>query len=1074
AEDLIGKIMQDPSLLKALSAGPGAASDVDAALASLKPAEADGQEASDATEEVLDGLRASAPETGPAPDRLGAVLDDVRSRAPDETEGDASAPDALDSLRGSIPESEKAEDGGDQVLEALRSGAPAEEDTGDDGGAVLEALAGNAPEDTAQDDGADDVLEALRDAAPEEEEAADAALAGLEALREAAPAEPAAEDAAGDVLDGLRASAPREDTVADDGEDVLDTLKTGRAEEGPAADDADEILGAPASMDAGGGKAGRDAVEDALDELPEAAAEEDPPAGAEDAVDMPEALGEPGDGAESGESDESDQVPPQADAGGESQMAEPPEGGPESSADLTGPDDGALAGEADVGTQADPADDLEALLSMDLEPDEGDAGEGDDGESDGAGGPDDADLDALLADMEEETPPAVAEPDPPGELLQDEPEDAEHAVSDEGAPEAATPDPLDELLADALDEVEETPPEHVPASELAQDAPQDAEGREEAGTARSEPAEARETHAGPAAGASSGGRVGLSFGMLTAPRPAPRADPGAKFRMAVLGDFSGRAAKGEFGIGEDLRNRRPIKFDIDTAEDIIEGFATTLVLPVGREGAGIEVRLGGLDDLHPDELYENVEIFSELSGLRQRLRMESMAPAAVAELQEWGVDFGDDVLARHRRSAANAVPPDRTLSDFQALIGDTAGRRREPSPVSDLIARVVAPHVVQAPSAETGAMMAAIDESLSGAMRLILHHPEFQALEAQWRSLDLLARRVETDETLEIVLHDVSAEEIAADLATADDLAQSGLYGLLSEAVEERGEPGFSAVFGLYTFEETPPHAELLARIARVAAHTGAPFFASISPDFLKTAKADRHPLVADAWDRLRALPEAKYLGIATPRFLLRRPYGARSEPIDSFAFEEFTEAEGLKGMLWANPVALVAIVMAQTWKRTGREMRLGEVMSIGDIPFHYVTDRHGDQVALPCTERNLTTSKTEQAVTRGFMPVISIRGRDEIRLGSFQALGGGEIRGPWSPAESAPPPAAPPPHPEADVPPEPEGDLAGVSDQTGDEDAPADDGDDLDALLASFGEDGDDTDPEAMDPDLAALLEDL
>jgi pilus assembly protein FimV len=153
----------------------------------------------------------------------------------------------------------------------------------------------------------------------------------------------------------------------------------------------------------------------------------------------------------------------------------------------------------------------------------------------------------------------------------------------------------------------------------------------------------------------------------------------------------------------------------------------------------------------------------------------------------------------------------------------------------------------------------------------------------------------------------------------------------------------------------------------------------------------------------------------------------------------------------------------------------LGSVMTLGEIPFHYVKDQYGDQVALPCTERNLTQSKTQAAVARGLMPVMSVKGRDEVRLGSFQSLAGGLILGPWA--------GLPMPKPK----PEPERVSAPASDDSSSDDSSASDDaggeamdDDLAALLAGFDDDsggGDDdassdsTDEEEMDPELAALL---
>nr|WP_254446514.1 type VI secretion system contractile sheath large subunit [Ruegeria sp. HKCCD8929] len=578
---------------------------------------------------------------------------------------------------------------------------------------------------------------------------------------------------------------------------------------------------------------------------------------------------------------------------------------------------------------------------------------------------------------------------------------------------------------------------------------------------------------------------------MSADRPEPERLQRKRFRIAIFGDFSGRSAKGQIEPGDALAARKPILLDPDTVEDVIESFATTLVLPIGKDGAGIEVKLGELDDLHPDELFEKVELFEGLAGLKSQLSAGATAENASKQLIAWGEEFGRAVVPPRRSSGGNTVRADLKLSDFQKLIGDTGGALAQASQVDDLLKRVVGPHIKQLPSPDVAAMQGAVDEALSAAMRLVLHHPEFQSVEAQWRSLDLIARSVETDDTLDVMLYDVSAEEIAADLAAEEDLAKTGLVRLLTEEPldEENGRGGYSALIGLYTFEETPPHAEILGRIGRVAAHVDAPFFSAITPAYLETKKEDRHPLVAQAWDTLRTMPEAGHLGLASPRFLLRRPYGAKTEPIYEFEFEEFTETEGLKGMLWANPAVLVTILLARSFKQNGKAMNLGSVMSLGEMPYHYVNDRYGDQVALPCTERNITMDKHEHSVQRGYMPVLSVKGRDEIRLGSFNSVAGREILGPWSgvPVPEPSPPDVPVAAPDDDD--VSDDDMDFDTDMDTDLDSELDDlasgldtdvGDDddvnLDDLLAGFSDDDDEgeEDDEEMDEELAALLADL
>ncbi|MTH98013.1 type VI secretion system contractile sheath small subunit [Roseibium sp. RKSG952] len=602
------------------------------------------------------------------------------------------------------------------------------------------------------------------------------------------------------------------------------------------------------------------------------------------------------------------------------------------------------------------------------------------------------------------------------------------------------------------------------------------------------------------------------FGKLTVERPGDLDAPRTKFRIALLGDFSGRASRGELEIGDALAARKPVKFDVDTLDDVIGRFSTTLVLPLGDGGTGVEVALSGIDDLHPDELFENVPVFDELASMRDRVARGDKQ--AIADLRDWA---SSSEAGSHKRKRAKGaqVPAGCKLSDFQNLIGDIKGTMAQPSPASELIGHIVAPHIEAAPDPDVDELLAVLDVALSDAMRTILHHPDFQAVESTWRSLEFLARRVETGARLEIVLYDVSAEEWAADLAAQEELSESGLFRMLAEEPRLDDAQGpLSAVFGLYTLEETPPHAELMARMAKIAAWMNASFVAAVSPQFLETRKEDRHPLVARTWDALRALPEAAHAGLIAPRFLLRLPYGRKTDPVEPFDFEEFTLRSGLKGMLWANPVILSAVLMAETASRGGKTMRLGEIMSIGDIPLHTMTDQYGDQIALPCTERLLNTRTMADVVTRGFMSVLSIKGRNEVRQGSFQALGAGALAGPWelapgagttaagsasvtlgsasgaagatsvSPETSKPKDTSSSSADAADLDGPGDGDdgdldalLSGLGDDA-DGDEGSGDADDLDALLSGFGDDAEGNDDSGgdddLDPELAALLEDL
>jgi len=590
----------------------------------------------------------------------------------------------------------------------------------------------------------------------------------------------------------------------------------------------------------------------------------------------------------------------------------------------------------------------------------------------------------------------------------------------------------------------------------------------------------------------------VSFGSLPG---KPRAVvPGVKFRLALLGDFSGRANAGLAETGEALARRKPIKVDVDNLDDVLARMKLALNLSLdGGEGT-VAVPIGSMDDFHPDQIVENVELFGELRTLRRNLGNKAGFDRAAKEVLSWS---GEEALPPLPRKAAGAtVATDRKLSDFARLSGRKGTSETAEASVEDLMRRLVGPLVQPARDARADQLTARVDEALSLTMRRVLHHPDFQTAEAVWRGVEFLVRRIETGARMEIVLYDVSAEELAADIAASDDLQESGLYGLLiDQPALDAGQGAISAVIGLYNFELMPPHADLLGRIAQVAAAAGAPFIAGIGPDPLKIPIHDQHPLIRDAWAALRELPAAAYLGLAAPRFLLRLPYGKKTDPIDAFGFEEFSRQSGLSGMLWGHPALIPALLLAESFGQQGAKMKLGTVMGVGDIAYYVYIGSDGDQVALPCTERLYTERQAVVVTNYGVMPLLSLRGRPELRLGSFASLAGPALAGFWAPVTIAPQAAkAAPPAPvvsgvvetaaEAEPPEEVAAEpaaaedtdldalLAGLSAPAAAEPAPeaaVEAGmDDLDALLASLNAPPEPPAADATEQDLDALLASL
>ena len=575
------------------------------------------------------------------------------------------------------------------------------------------------------------------------------------------------------------------------------------------------------------------------------------------------------------------------------------------------------------------------------------------------------------------------------------------------------------------------------------------------------------------------------FGSLdAAPPPWAAKRP---VRIAVLGDFSAGAAAGRLETGDELARRKMIPVEFDNLEDTLARLEVKLALPIGDGGEGVEVEFSELDSFHPDSLYRDLPMFKALADLRKRLNNTATFEKAAAEVLAWG-GGGKRRASRsgRRRSKSGAPAADAKLSDFARLVG-IASDVDVDTPVDALLRRIVGPFVTKAADPKRDALVATVDNALADAMRTVLHQSEFQNLEALWRGMDMVLRRIETGPGLQVLLVDLSAEEFAADLSGVSDLADSGLYSMLVDKPSQDKNGGVSLVCGLYQFEPTPPHAELLGRMAKIAKAAGAPFITSINADAFTDRKNPPHPLMTQAMEALRELAEASNLVLLAPRFMLRHPYGKKSDPINAFAFEEFSADEGLSGMLWGHPALLAASVLAAP---------TGNTLSIGDLPFHYVVDADGDHVALPTTERLVNLAAAEKLRRIGIDALMAHKGQPELRIAGLDAVNGDAIA-----LSGLPKPAARmsfsaslqgrvadadrPAKGAKGKPPQAADDEETVD--AGDDDTPSSDDAGLDDLLASFGDDdtatesSDDAAPAEevaaegeMDPDLAALLKSL
>jgi type VI secretion system protein ImpC len=457
--------------------------------------------------------------------------------------------------------------------------------------------------------------------------------------------------------------------------------------------------------------------------------------------------------------------------------------------------------------------------------------------------------------------------------------------------------------------------------------------------------------------------------------------------------------------GASLANRRTLVIDRDNFDDVLAKSGAEIHLRLGKDDS-LCLRFSGLDDFHPDRLFEHVNLFRKLREVRDRLQDPATFAAAA---EEFGLSPGPPPrphppAAEPATSAAPSISRLASGSLLDELIeqsevrGSESRPSRAPDELHEFVRRVTQPHLVAAADPRQAEVISLIDRAVSTQMRTLLHTPDFQALEAAWRAVFLLVRRIETGSQLKLHLIDISKAELAADLGSSPDLRSTAVYRLLvAKTVETRGAEPWALIAGNYTFGPDFPDVELLARLARIANATPAPFLAATSPRLLGCVSfaVTPHPRdwklapaaeSAAAWAALRRLPEACSVGLILPRFLLRLPYGKKTDPAESFDFEEMPDAPSHEDYLWGNPAFAGALLLAQAFGEEGWEMRPGVTSEIDGLPLH-VYEQNGESELKPCAEALLTEDAAESILENGLMPLVSLKGQDAVRLVRFQSI---------------------------------------------------------------------------------------
>ena len=301
-------------------------------------------------------------------------------------------------------------------------------------------------------------------------------------------------------------------------------------------------------------------------------------------------------------------------------------------------------------------------------------------------------------------------------------------------------------------------------------------------------------------------------------------------------------------------------------------------------------------------------------------------------------------------------------------------------------------------------MIARIDEKLTAQMNEILHAPEFQQLESAWRGLNYLVFNSETDATLKIHVMNVGKMELYRNLKNYPGARwdQSPLFKAVyeSEFGTLGGQP-YGALVADYHFSHQPVDVQVLRDLSKIASAALAPLITGADPNLLgmdswtqlmnprDIGKLMDTPDYA-AWKGLRDSVDSRYVALCMPRVLSRLPYGAKTEPVEEFAFEEETDGHRGEKYAWMNAAYAMGANINRAFKEYGWTVRIRGVESGGEVinlpTYTFPTDDGGVDLKCP-TEISITDRREAELSKMGLISIIHRKNTDKAAFIGAQSV---------------------------------------------------------------------------------------
>lgn len=351
------------------------------------------------------------------------------------------------------------------------------------------------------------------------------------------------------------------------------------------------------------------------------------------------------------------------------------------------------------------------------------------------------------------------------------------------------------------------------------------------------------------------------------------------------------------------------------------------------------------------------------------------------------------------------------LDDFSSLLqkefkpADDARKSRIETAVQTLAQQALQDAAIIGDDVYTtvSAIRAQIDRKLSEQINKILHHQDFQQLESAWRGLNYMVMNTSTGKDMKIRVMNVSKDECRKMFRQYRDAAwdQSPLFKKVyeSEFGQLGGQP-YGAFVCDYYFDHSAPDLEVMKGLSKIGAAAHAPFIAASRPSLFGMESWTELSNPRDlgklfesteymAWRTFRQSEDSRYMALAMPRFLGRQTYGANSEPVDEFDFEEDTTGEH-DNHLWVNAAYAMGVRITEAFTDYGWCTRIRGVESGGtvtDLPTAtFPTDDGGLDQKCP-TEIAISDRREAELSAAGMLALIHRKNTDQATFVGAQTL---------------------------------------------------------------------------------------